>query len=87
MFHYRLGFEPFPFLFLPLALRLVLLWFDAVALLHLAQTERIGHEGFVCRLFLLLDSEQRVFADLCSNVPDIVGILNGNEVLVSSTRL
>ena len=36
---------------------LLFLGFDAVTLLHLAEAERIGHEGLVGRLLLLLDGE------------------------------
>lgn len=44
-------FLVFPFLLL------VLLCLDTVLLLKLLQSQRVGHEGLVSSLFLLLDSE------------------------------
>jgi hypothetical protein len=38
-------------------------------------------------LFLLLDSEERVLADLGGGVPDVIGILDGDEVLVGGSDL
>ena len=68
-------------------LLLVFFGFDAVTLLHLAESERVGHEGLVCRLLLLLDSEKGVLTNLRGGVAKSVGVLRGNEVLVGSTDL
>lgn len=72
------------FLFL---LFLLVLVFDPGFLLHGLQPERVFHQLLQSRLFLLLDSKQWVLPDLCCGVSSVVGILNGNEVLVRSANL
>lgn len=71
----------FPFLLL------VLLRLDTVLLLKLLQSQRVGHEGLVSGLFLLLDSEQRIFPDFGGCIPRSVCKLCGNEVLVRGADL
>ena len=75
------------FMFLVLFLLLVLLRSDAVTLLHLAEAERVGHEGLVRRLLLLLDSKERILTDLRRSVSGGVGVLSSNEVLVGGSDL
>lgn len=79
-----------PMLVFLLALLLILLVFlrlDPIALLHLAEAQRVAHESLVCGLLLLLDSQQRVFPNLRCCVPHGICILRRNEVLVRSTEL
>ena len=66
---------------------LLLLQLDTVALLHLSQTQRVGHERLVSGLLLLLDGEQRILADLGSCISDRVRVLSSYEVLVRSAQL
>lgn len=76
-------------LMLPLlfVILLVLLRLDTCLLLHLAQPERVRHEGLICRLLLLFDCEEGVFADLGSHIAGSVGILSSDEVPMRSTEL
>ena len=74
-------------LLLLLLVFLILLRFDTCALLHLAQAEGVGHERLVCSLLLLLDSEQRILADLGGGVTNSIRVLCRNEVLVRSPEL
>ena len=79
-----------PFLLLVLLVFLVLLIFlrlDTIPLLHLAETEWVGHEGLIGSLLLLFDGEKRVLSDLRRRVADSIGILSGDEVLMGSTDL
>ena len=74
-------------LLLLLLVFLVLLNLDTSLLLQLPQAKRVGQVGLVRSLFLLLDGEKRVLADLCSQIASSVGILCCDEVLVRSSNL
>lgn len=58
---------------------------DSGLLLHGFQAKRVGHECLVGRLLLLLDSEQRILADLGRGIARVVRILDGNKALVGGT--
>ena len=75
------------FMLLLLLVFLFLLRLDAVTLLQFAKTKRVGHEGLVCCLLLLLDGEKRIFADFRRSVAHRVGILGSDKVLMGSTDL
>lgn len=77
----------FAILLLLLLVFLLLLRLDAVALLELAEAEGVGHESLVGCLFLLLDGEKGILADLGSSVAQGIRVLRRNEVLVGSTNL
>jgi hypothetical protein len=70
-----------------LFLLLVFLHLDAVLLLKLFQSQWIGHESLVSSLFLLLDSEQRIFPDFGGGISCRIRKLRGDEVLVRGTNL
>ena len=71
----------FPFFFL------VLLHLDTVLLLKLLQSQRVGHEGLVGSLLLLLDGEEGIFTDFGGSISHSVRKLRGDEVLVCGTDL
>lgn len=66
---------------------LVLLHLYPVLLLELLESQRVRHQCLVSGLFLLFDSEQRIFSDLGGGISYSICELRGNEVLVSSTDL
>ena len=74
-------------LLLSLLVFLVLLRLDAVALLHLAQAQGVRLEGLQRGGLLLLDREERIFADFSSRVARVIGVLDCDEVLVRGTEL
>ena len=71
-----------PLLLLLFPFLLILFRFDAVPFLHLSETKRVRHECLVSGGLLLFDREEGVFADLSSNVASIVGVLDGDEILM-----
>lgn len=73
-------------LMFPLLL-LVLFRLDAVPLLHFAETQRVRHQRFICRLFLLLNSKQGILANLSSGITNSICILGSNEILVGGADL
>lgn len=75
------------FVLLLLLVFLLLLRFNTIALLHLAEAERVSHEGLVRRLLLLLDGKKWILADLRRSIPRGVGVLSSNEVLVRGPNL
>jgi hypothetical protein len=77
----------FTLLFVFLFILLVLLHLDAVLLLKLLESQRVGHESLVSSLFLLFDSEQRIFSNLGGDISGAICELYGNEVLVRGTDL
>lgn len=76
-----------PMLLLLLFVLLLFLGFNPVPLLKLLQTQGVRQKGLVRSLLLLLDSEQRILADLRSGIPSGVRILRSNEALVSRAEL
>jgi len=72
----------FAFIFASLFVLLVFLHFDTVLLLELLQPQRVGHQRLVSGLFLLLDSEQGIFAYFGGGISYTVCKLRCNEVLV-----
>lgn len=74
-------------LLLSLLVFLVLLRLDAVALLHLAQAQGVRLEGLQRGGLLLLDREERIFADFSSRVARVICVLDCDEVLVRGTEL
>lgn len=73
------------FMLLFLLVFLGVLILDTGLLLHGFQAKRVRHECLVGRLLLLLDSEQRILADLGRGIARVIRILDGNEALVGGT--
>ena len=82
-----LPLRPLPLLLLAFPVLFVFSGFDAVSLLKFFQTKRIVCEGLECGLLLLFDCKKRVFTDFGCNVAGIIGVLNGNEILVGGSEL
>jgi len=65
----------------------VLLHLDAVLLLKLLESQRVRHQRLVSSLFLLFDSEQRIFSDLGGGISCGVRKLCSNKAFVRGTNL
>ena len=76
-----------PMFLLLLLLLLSFLRLNPISLLHLAESKRVGHQGLIRSLFLLLDGEQGVVTNFGRGISSGIRILCGDEILVGSSNL
>lgn len=82
-----LPLQPLLLLFLTFPVPFVFLGFDAVPLLKFSQAKRVVCEGLECGLLLLFNCKKGILTDFGCNVTSIIGVLNGDKILVRRSEL